>query len=312
MIIAGIDEAGYGPRLGPLVVACTAFRADEGLIAEGGRWPSWSLDACEGVGICDSKVAYARGGLRALERSVFASAASLGEAPGSLEEFLETFAIEGGREALSRAWYSGDGLPLPTKCAPGSLGSAAGGLSRALEALGMRFVGARLAVVDAVRYNEIVERVGNKATLLFGRASILMEELWRESGGETVYLTVDRHGGRKFYGGLLDVAFPHAGIEVLAQEERESSYRLTAPGGGELFVRFVVGGESVEPATALASMWAKYTRELFMELFNRYWRARAEVRATAGYWEDAGRFLEELVAAGVLGCVQAAPFVRTR
>jgi len=162
-----------------------------------------------------------------------------------------------------------------------------------------------------VRYNEIIRRVGNKATLLFGRASILMRALWEKYGRDGLYLTVDRHGGRKFYAGLLDMAFGRSQIDVLMESERESRYRLCGD-EGEMFVRFVVGGEAVEPSTALASMYAKYTRELFMEVFNSYWRSRAQIKATAGYWVDGERFLAELVASGALSEAEAMVFTRTR
>ena len=41
-------------------------------------------------------------------------------------------------------------------------------------------------------------------------------------------------------------------------------------------------------------MLANYLRELHMSVFNRYWRGYAEgLKPTAGYVQDARRFLEE-------------------
>ena len=46
---------------------------------------------------------------------------------------------------------------------------------------------------------------------------------------------------------------------------------------------------------ALASMAAKYLRELFMEGLNAFFAARVEgLRPTAGYYGDGTRFLEEV------------------
>jgi len=175
---------------------------------------------------------------------------------------------------------------------------------------GLEYLGASLCVVGATRYNEIVARVGNKATLLFGRASILMRDLWEKHGREGVSLTVDRHGGRKYYAGLLDIAFPEAKIEVLSESEEESCYRLSGGGRG-MGLRFAARAEERDASVALASMFSKYTRELFMELFNRYWLARAgQVAATAGYWEDGERFLAEIVSSGAVTRPEAERFTR--
>ena len=46
-----------------------------------------------------------------------------------------------------------------------------------------------------------------------------------------------------------------------------------------------------EPCTALASMLAKYLREVFMRQFNRYWLSHVPgIKPTAGYPGDAARF----------------------
>ncbi|MCD6404653.1 MAG: hypothetical protein J7M19_02380 [Planctomycetes bacterium] len=316
MILAGIDEAGYGPLLGPLVVAVNAFRTEASVgvpVAPGRRWPVVPLADCGSLKVSDSKKAYSRAkGLGSLERTVLGFAMHKAGCPSDTGEFLSRWSIEGREEALSLPWYGWQGLGLPVVVSPGEIATSALEVSRALERGGIEYLGAALCVVDAVRYNAIVERIGNKATLLFGRTLILMHKLWREYGAEGVYLTVDRLGGRKRYGGFLDIAFPKAAIKVLWETPRESAYVLVGA-GSEMFVRFVVGGEQADPAVALSSMWAKYTRELFMELFNGYWLSRAEgVKSTAGYWVDAQRFVGELVAAQAVTEAEAAQFMMTR
>lgn len=312
MILAGIDEAGYGPLLGPLVVASNALRTSQSMDPEG-PWPQWRLGDCRAVRIADSKELYTpQKGIGALEKAVLAFAAQRPfEAPRQLSGFLERYALEGAREALALPWYRGR-CDVPAACGARDIDEAAASVKRCLEREGLEYLGAWVCVVDAVRYNEVISRVGNKATLLFGRASILMRRLWEDFGTEGIYLSVDRQGGRKFYGGLLDIAFPHAGIDVLLESEDCSIYRLH-DAGRQMFVRFKVRADAVDTSAALSSMWAKYTRELFMDLFNRYWLSRAGgIRKTAGYWSDGNRFLADLLEMKVVTEQEAAQLRRVR
>ena len=62
-------------------------------------------------------------------------------------------------------------------------------------------------------------------------------------------------------------------------------------------IEFCVGGESRAPV-ALASMAAKYIRELSMHAFNAFWAARMPgLRPTAGYPTDAQRWRGDAAAA---------------
>jgi ribonuclease HII len=62
-----------------------------------------------------------------------------------------------------------------------------------------------------------------------------------------------------------------------------------------------VGADGIRLETALASMFAKYLRESAMVLFNRWWAERVPgIRATAGYPQDARRFIKEIEAAGAM------------
>jgi hypothetical protein len=64
--------------------------------------------------------------------------------------------------------------------------------------------------------------------------------------------------------------------------------------GREIEFRFQPKGERHLP-TALASMTAKYLRELAMRPFNAFWqRHMPALRATAGYPTDAQRFYDDI------------------
>ena len=60
-------------------------------------------------------------------------------------------------------------------------------------------------------------------------------------------------------------------------------------------VSFEVDADSGHMPVALASMLAKYTRELLMSRFNAYFARRLpDVKPTAGYATDGQRWLEQV------------------
>jgi hypothetical protein len=106
----------------------------------------------------------------------------------------------------------------------------------------------------------------------------------------------DKHGGRNRYAWLLSEHFPDSLIEVCGESRQQSVYRFGPPERRVEF-RFQTKAESCLP-TALASMAAKYLRELAMRAFNEYWRGHVgRLQPTAGYPQDARRFKAEIAAA---------------
>ena len=111
-----------------------------------------------------------------------------------------------------------------------------------------------------------------------------------------IFAVCDKHGGRNYYTALLQHHFSEHWIEPVFESHAESRYEWGPP-EARVRVTFRMNGERFLP-TALASMTAKYLRELAMRAFNEFWCARVpDLRPTAGYPMDSHRFRKAIAAA---------------
>lgn len=170
--------------------------------------------------------------------------------------------------------------------------------------------GLSVQIVTEDAFNRRVAQTRNKATVLL--EAVLRRIQWaaERAGEQDLHIWVDRLGGRVDYRAVLMRAFPERHLHVLETQDERSRYRL-ATQSSDWHVEFAVEGEQRHLPIALASMLAKYVRELLMERFNSFWVGLApQVRPTAGYYTDAQRFLAELGPLVARGGVPLESFVR--
>ena len=336
----GIDEAGYGPNLGPLVVAATVWHVVESsefriqgsgnsdkrfatLLAPTATSIAPRIDlysrlapfisqhpADNRIAIADSKRLYKPGqGLQLLERGVLAALAAVGEGcPNRWERLLDMTAADphGRRHALP--WYADFSLALPLHARRAEIGEVAAVFRRGCETASVQLRDVRARLVFPREFNELTEHYGTKGAALSHVSIGLLREVMKrlgESGGGastrpstqagSTQVTCDKHGGRNRYGALLQHHFPDDWIETLHESRPASQYRWGPP-EARVEICFRTKGEAELP-TALASMTAKYHRELAMRAFNEYWQHYLPgVKPTAGYPVDAKRFKADIEA----------------
>jgi ribonuclease HII len=348
MIYAGIDEAGYGPLLGPLCVGCAAFVLPGAAANADGPpclWKALSGAVCRTtndrrrrIAVGDSKKLKgakdaAGHPLRHLERGVAAFASAVPGAPAEWNEDDALLAalgarpedtvargeprphgIRGAAPAAAPPWHA-ERHPLPVGNDAATLRIAGAMLRASLSKAGLECAGLRVRAIDAAEFNAQAGTVGNKATVNFMAAMLHVDAVRRMAAarGLDAWVALDRQGGRTTYREPLQSSFPDARIRILEESEGQQRYRLEfEPSAGlpahAVTVGFELGGEERHLPIALASMAAKFARELHMRRLNAFFaRHVPELRPTAGYVQDGRRWLSDVgSAAKDLGIAESA------
>lgn len=301
-LLIGTDEAGYGPNLGPLVIAATAWRVPDALV-DGDLYEALAacvardveVSPCARLTIADSKQLYKPGGTLAhLERAIHVGLCLLDRSANSWRAMWRALDQRAADELDVLPWHVDYDEPLPLGCDAEELSACHERTRAALASCGIELMSIRAVAIFPAAFNERVRQLGSKGALLTESTLQLAAELVAQARpGEAVRVLCDKHGGRNSYAAALAHVWPDAWAQVIVEGRQRSAYRLSLDGREATFA-FQVGGEEHLPS-ALASMTAKLLRELAMRPFNAFWCARVkDLRPTAGYPQDAVRFYSDI------------------
>jgi ribonuclease HII len=299
-VLVGIDEAGFGPLLGPLVVSSTAYS----LARHSPDTDLWRLLNKSVAGtrkrlagrlfIADSKKAYSRSiGIKHLQRTVLACLKSLGHEPATLHQLLSCLCPDCLPRLSNYPWYSQtETYPLNVDRADIAIASTV--FEDDMTSNNIKLLHLKSCCLDVAYYNKMVRSVRNKASVLFTATSVLIKHAFENFAAGELQIIVDRQGGRVHYRKILQRMFDDMHLTILAQSPACSSYELRT-GSRKMRLHFVVGADSRFLPTSLASMASKYIRELLVDNINRYFAAHcASLKPTAGYWKDGLRFVSDI------------------
>jgi ribonuclease HII len=299
-VLAGIDEAGYGPILGPLVVSSTAFSMPDSLL----KADLWRV-LKKSIGptrrhlagrllVADSKIAYTKTiGIKHLQRTTLAMLGCMGESPSELKKLFSLLCPDCLERLKAYPWYGQcDGLSLGIDSADIRIASQV--LADDMGNRGVKLLDIRSNCLDVAHYNKLVNAVNNKSSVLFSTTAVLIKFIWDNYRDDNIQIVVDRQGGKSHYRRDLQRMFPGLELAIIKESSGVSSYELKNS-KRRMRIHFTVKADQNYLPVSLASMVSKYLRELLVERINHYFLDHhKELRPTAGYYKDGRRFIADL------------------
>jgi hypothetical protein len=309
----GIDEAGYGPNIGPLVMTAVVAEDRNFVVTEShpdaAPFPDvWrdlesTVDRSGGdprrLWVDDSKAIF-RGGMGRdrLEKACLAVLDAVGIGLPTCADGLFTSLGAGTHASTEFARWVVPGTDEAIWPRPELRDGLAAFLEqKPLQPAGKpwRIVAARSVVIGPERFNALLTQNDSKARVHFAAFCELLQFAWaRASDGISTHLTSDKHGGRHYYYEHLIEALPDTWVDRGVEGPALSRYRIRAP-GRSMIVSLSPRADGSNGLVALASIVSKLVREVWMDFFNAYWSRRIDgLRPTAGYPVDAARFRDAI------------------
>jgi ribonuclease HII len=294
----GIDEAGYGPNLGPFVMTLVACRTRD----ETDLWDVLQSSvrradepADHRLIVADSKLVYSpANGWGELEKTTLcAHAGGFFDHAPTLVDFLQDVASDELPALRREVWFVGDTV-LPTEASQADLAGAVDAWKKASAQAGVVWGFCQSAIVPAPRFNDLIDKWDSKGAVLGIALTQLMQRCLEKTSAAPMRFVVDKHGGRNTYSALLQHAFPDGFVWADEEGSARSIYRVV---GLDRAVRiiFMPKADVLHFTVALASMISKYVRELLMREFNRFWQTHVPgLKPTSGYPLDAGRYFDAI------------------
>lgn len=299
-VLVGIDEAGFGPILGPLVVSSTAFSLPYTLLSED-LWQILHKSVAQQkkhlagrILITDSKKAKTKSHpIKYLQRTTLTSLKTIQKQPVTLTDLLTELCPDCLDRLQKYPWYekiANHKLLVDTA----DIQIASNVFKNDLDANNMELLEIKTCCLDVAYYNKLVTNIKNKANVLFTCTSQLIKNAWDNYADNDLQLIIDRQGGRVHYRETLQKIFPQMEMKILKESPANSSYELK-DGSRKMRLHFAVKADSKFLPVSLASMVSKYLRELMIENINSYFiDFHDEIKPTAGYWKDGLRFIQDL------------------
>lgn len=312
----GVDEAGYGPNLGPFAVGVSLWHLENADPCSSGLRERLAplfrsaddLDGatdCEGTGaiIDDSKRVYSpKLGLAGLTVPVLSLMRLLDQRPESALDVVEAMRVEPHREIGSHPGYDWSAVPDPVKHHMASIDALEQASRRHFANRGVQLVDLAGTLIFPEEWNSGLVRHETKSRLLsfttFHVVRKMLERIERQQATrqQPVLISCDKHGGRNCYAALIQAALGDVVdfVRVVSESRERSLYSWRTRSGQPVEMEICMGGES-RMQVALASMAAKLARELCMQAWNAYWKNIVPgLQPTAGYPVDAKRFRRDI------------------